>query len=115
MVLGGIRVFLRTAITAIHNAESFSTRPISQDWGDSPLPGEEELGEALEKMGNVDIAAPPRPLHQTLNPADESSVLQVVKGDRHMSSLESWEKLGLKEVLMLLLSSRPLASFFEGV
>ena len=72
-----------------------------KEWGDTPLPEEEE--EALAKMGGMDLNKPEKD-KSTLHPADANSKLELVKGDRLMSA-ESWQDLGLKPELQSALSA----------
>lgn len=75
-----------------------------QDWGDSPLPGEEdaEARETLDKMAAVTLDKDED--LNALHPADQGSTLQLVKGERLMAA-SSWADLGLKPELQAALSA----------
>jgi hypothetical protein len=83
-----------------------------KDWGDTPLPGEEggapaldaDATEALGKMASLAFKDKNDVGVGALHPADETSTLQVVKGERIMSA-SSWDDLGLKPELLSALSA----------
>ena len=79
----------------------FANLAREKDWGDTPLPGEET--ETLAKLAGASLADGPAAA-VTLHPADASSTLQVVKGDRVLAA-SSWAEVGLRPELLSALAA----------